>query len=95
MGLVSIINYSVHFRRLCNHVLFVQQHSGPEVKWVDGGRPVFRVSTHLVSTIYTQVSEKDVIVTVFYLLVITRDHLSVHELTLCRGKNHFWEFQRI
>uniref|UniRef100_A0A8B9KNY8 Dedicator of cytokinesis 9b n=1 Tax=Astyanax mexicanus TaxID=7994 RepID=A0A8B9KNY8_ASTMX len=29
-------------------------HSGPEVKWVDGGRPLFRVSTHLVSTVYTQ-----------------------------------------
>uniref|UniRef100_A0A8B9KKM8 Dedicator of cytokinesis 9b n=1 Tax=Astyanax mexicanus TaxID=7994 RepID=A0A8B9KKM8_ASTMX len=24
------------------------------VKWVDGGRPLFRVSTHLVSTVYTQ-----------------------------------------
>ncbi|KAL7826187.1 hypothetical protein SRHO_G00339250 [Serrasalmus rhombeus] len=32
----------------------VVQHSGPEVKWVDGGRPLFRVSTHLVSTVYTQ-----------------------------------------
>ncbi|XP_053354639.1 dedicator of cytokinesis protein 9 [Clarias gariepinus] len=31
-----------------------RQHSGPEVKWVDGGRPLFRVSTHLVSTVYTQ-----------------------------------------
>lgn len=36
--------------------LFVLQHSGPEVKWVDGGKPLFRVSTHLVSTVYTQVS---------------------------------------
>uniref|UniRef100_A0A3Q3AYX0 Dedicator of cytokinesis 9 n=1 Tax=Kryptolebias marmoratus TaxID=37003 RepID=A0A3Q3AYX0_KRYMA len=27
---------------------------GPEVKWVDGGKPLFRVSTHLVSTVYTQ-----------------------------------------
>uniref|UniRef100_A0A4W4H8R8 Dedicator of cytokinesis 9b n=1 Tax=Electrophorus electricus TaxID=8005 RepID=A0A4W4H8R8_ELEEL len=25
-----------------------------KVKWVDGGRPLFRVSTHLVSTVYTQ-----------------------------------------
>ncbi|KAF7711080.1 dedicator of cytokinesis protein 9 isoform X8 [Silurus meridionalis] len=32
----------------------VNKHSGPEVKWVDGGRPLFRVSTHLVSTIYAQ-----------------------------------------
>ncbi|XP_035376628.1 dedicator of cytokinesis protein 9 isoform X6 [Electrophorus electricus] len=30
------------------------KHSSPEVKWVDGGRPLFRVSTHLVSTVYTQ-----------------------------------------
>uniref|UniRef100_A0A671WCI3 Dedicator of cytokinesis 9 n=1 Tax=Sparus aurata TaxID=8175 RepID=A0A671WCI3_SPAAU len=29
-------------------------HSGPEVKWVDGGRPLFKVSSHLVSTVYTQ-----------------------------------------
>lgn len=36
--------------------LFVLQHSGPEVKWVDGGKPLFKVSTHLVSTVYTQVS---------------------------------------
>ncbi|XP_072539768.1 dedicator of cytokinesis protein 9 isoform X4 [Salminus brasiliensis] len=32
----------------------LNKHSGPEVKWVDGGRPLFRVSTHLVSTVYTQ-----------------------------------------
>lgn len=32
------------------------QHLGPEVKWVDGGKPLFKVSTHLVSTVYTQVS---------------------------------------
>ncbi|XP_048056575.1 dedicator of cytokinesis protein 9 isoform X7 [Megalobrama amblycephala] len=32
----------------------VSKHSSPEIKWVDGGRPLFRVSTHLVSTIYTQ-----------------------------------------
>ncbi|XP_063744753.1 dedicator of cytokinesis protein 9 isoform X9 [Eleginops maclovinus] len=30
------------------------KHSGPEVKWVDGGKPLFKVSTHLVSTVYTQ-----------------------------------------
>uniref|UniRef100_A0A671WCM0 Dedicator of cytokinesis 9 n=1 Tax=Sparus aurata TaxID=8175 RepID=A0A671WCM0_SPAAU len=30
------------------------KHSGPEVKWVDGGRPLFKVSSHLVSTVYTQ-----------------------------------------
>uniref|UniRef100_A0A8D3EAF4 Dedicator of cytokinesis 9 n=1 Tax=Scophthalmus maximus TaxID=52904 RepID=A0A8D3EAF4_SCOMX len=26
----------------------------PEVKWVDGGKPLFKVSAHLVSTVYTQ-----------------------------------------
>ncbi|XP_060625531.2 dedicator of cytokinesis protein 9 isoform X17 [Anolis sagrei] len=30
------------------------KHSGPEVKWVDGGKPLLKISTHLVSTIYTQ-----------------------------------------
>ncbi|CAL8322032.1 unnamed protein product [Merluccius merluccius] len=30
------------------------KHSGPEVKWVDGGKPLFKVLTHLVSTVYTQ-----------------------------------------
>ncbi|KAK1789774.1 hypothetical protein P4O66_014925 [Electrophorus voltai] len=30
------------------------KHAGPELKWVDGGRPLFKVSTHLVSTVYTQ-----------------------------------------
>uniref|UniRef100_A0A8C5CC43 Dedicator of cytokinesis 9b n=1 Tax=Gadus morhua TaxID=8049 RepID=A0A8C5CC43_GADMO len=29
-------------------------NSGPDVKWVDGGKALFKVSTHLVSTIYTQ-----------------------------------------
>lgn len=31
------------------------QHSGSEIKWVDGGKTLFKVSTHLVSTVYTQV----------------------------------------
>uniref|UniRef100_A0A1A8GGU9 Dedicator of cytokinesis 9 n=1 Tax=Nothobranchius korthausae TaxID=1143690 RepID=A0A1A8GGU9_9TELE len=30
------------------------KHLVPEVKWVDGGKPLFKVSTHLVSTVYTQ-----------------------------------------
>uniref|UniRef100_A0A3P8X9L1 Dedicator of cytokinesis 9b n=1 Tax=Esox lucius TaxID=8010 RepID=A0A3P8X9L1_ESOLU len=29
-------------------------HSGPEIKWVDGGKPLFKLSTHLVSTVHTQ-----------------------------------------
>ncbi|XP_071320704.1 dedicator of cytokinesis protein 9 isoform X5 [Trachinotus anak] len=32
----------------------VTKHSASEVKWVDGGKPLFKVSTHLVSTVYTQ-----------------------------------------
>uniref|UniRef100_A0A8C2HP10 Dedicator of cytokinesis 9b n=1 Tax=Cyprinus carpio TaxID=7962 RepID=A0A8C2HP10_CYPCA len=38
----------------CLNVILFLQHSSPEIKWVDGGRPLFKVSTHLVSTIYTQ-----------------------------------------
>uniref|UniRef100_A0A8C4HLA4 Dedicator of cytokinesis 9b n=1 Tax=Dicentrarchus labrax TaxID=13489 RepID=A0A8C4HLA4_DICLA len=32
----------------------INKHSGSEIKWVDGGKTLFKVSTHLVSTIYTQ-----------------------------------------
>ncbi|XP_022602324.1 dedicator of cytokinesis protein 9-like [Seriola dumerili] len=32
----------------------VTKHSASEIKWVDGGKPLFKVSTHLVSTVYTQ-----------------------------------------
>ncbi|MFT7818030.1 dedicator of cytokinesis protein 9-like isoform X3, partial [Arapaima gigas] len=32
----------------------IGKHSGAEVKWVDGGKPLFKVSTHLVSTVYAQ-----------------------------------------
>ncbi|KAF1371629.1 hypothetical protein PFLUV_G00270450 [Perca fluviatilis] len=32
----------------------VNKNSGSEIKWVDGGKPLFKVSTHLVSTVYTQ-----------------------------------------
>ncbi|XP_032887032.1 dedicator of cytokinesis protein 10 isoform X3 [Amblyraja radiata] len=28
--------------------------NGPDMKWVDGGKPLFKVSIHVVSTIYTQ-----------------------------------------
>ncbi|XP_027446421.1 dedicator of cytokinesis protein 9 isoform X7 [Zalophus californianus] len=30
------------------------RHYGPEIKWVDGSKPLLKVSTHLVSTVYTQ-----------------------------------------
>uniref|UniRef100_A0A8C7R6I0 Dedicator of cytokinesis protein 9 n=1 Tax=Oncorhynchus mykiss TaxID=8022 RepID=A0A8C7R6I0_ONCMY len=36
----------------CQEVVSKVQH--PEIKWVDGGKPLFKVSTHLVSTVYTQ-----------------------------------------
>ncbi|XP_028427778.1 dedicator of cytokinesis protein 9 isoform X7 [Perca flavescens] len=32
----------------------VNKNSGSEIKWVDGGKSLFKVSTHLVSTVYTQ-----------------------------------------
>ncbi|XP_028834946.1 dedicator of cytokinesis protein 9-like isoform X4 [Denticeps clupeoides] len=32
----------------------ITKNSGTEVKWVDGGKPLFRVYTHLVSTVYTR-----------------------------------------
>uniref|UniRef100_A0A8D2LWJ5 Dedicator of cytokinesis 9 n=1 Tax=Varanus komodoensis TaxID=61221 RepID=A0A8D2LWJ5_VARKO len=32
----------------------ISKHSGPEIKWVDGGKPLLKISTHLVSTVYTQ-----------------------------------------
>uniref|UniRef100_A0A4W5P3J8 Dedicator of cytokinesis 9 n=1 Tax=Hucho hucho TaxID=62062 RepID=A0A4W5P3J8_9TELE len=37
----------------CQEVVSKQQQH-PEIKWVDGGKPLFKVSTHLVSTVYTQ-----------------------------------------
>uniref|UniRef100_A0A4W5PH72 Dedicator of cytokinesis 9 n=1 Tax=Hucho hucho TaxID=62062 RepID=A0A4W5PH72_9TELE len=36
----------------CQEGVSKVQH--PEIKWVDGGKPLFKVSTHLVSTVYTQ-----------------------------------------
>lgn len=39
---------------LKTHLLL--QQSGLELKWVDGGKPLFTLSTHLVSTVYTQVN---------------------------------------
>ncbi|XP_031438938.1 dedicator of cytokinesis protein 9 isoform X3 [Clupea harengus] len=32
----------------------INKHPGPDVKWVDSGKPLFRMATHLVSTIYSQ-----------------------------------------
>lgn len=32
------------------------QHGGSDIKWVDGGKPLFKVSTFVVSTVNTQVS---------------------------------------
>ncbi|XP_029460346.1 dedicator of cytokinesis protein 9 isoform X2 [Rhinatrema bivittatum] len=30
------------------------KHSGPEIKWVDGAKQLLKISTHLVSTVYSQ-----------------------------------------
>uniref|UniRef100_A0A670YXA0 Dedicator of cytokinesis 9 n=1 Tax=Pseudonaja textilis TaxID=8673 RepID=A0A670YXA0_PSETE len=32
----------------------ISKYSSPEIKWVDGGKPLLTISTHLVSTVYTQ-----------------------------------------
>ncbi|XP_062982156.1 dedicator of cytokinesis protein 9 isoform X4 [Elgaria multicarinata webbii] len=39
---------------LSNQEPGMNKHSGPEIKWVDGGKPLLKISTHLVSTVYTQ-----------------------------------------
>ncbi|XP_075708543.1 dedicator of cytokinesis protein 9 isoform X13 [Rhinoderma darwinii] len=39
---------------LCYQELGMGKHSGPEIKWVDGGKPLLKVTTHLVSTVYAQ-----------------------------------------
>lgn len=49
-------NILVHYFTFPPHVCV--QHSGPEIKWVDGGKQLLKISTHLVSTVYTQVSYK-------------------------------------
>lgn len=36
------------------HPSFLLQN-GADVKWVDGGKAIFKVSTNVVSTVYTQV----------------------------------------
>lgn len=46
----------LHYSTFPLHVCI--QHSGPEIKWVDGGKQLLKISTHLVSTVYTQVSCK-------------------------------------
>ena len=37
------------------NVVFQSQSSGSEMKWVDGGKPLFKLRLQLVSTVYTQV----------------------------------------
>uniref|UniRef100_A0A672I1M5 Dedicator of cytokinesis 10 n=1 Tax=Salarias fasciatus TaxID=181472 RepID=A0A672I1M5_SALFA len=37
-------------------------NNGADVKWVDGGKAIFKVSTNVVSTVYTQVGEAQVLV---------------------------------
>uniref|UniRef100_A0A8C5LWK2 Dedicator of cytokinesis 9 n=1 Tax=Leptobrachium leishanense TaxID=445787 RepID=A0A8C5LWK2_9ANUR len=34
--------------------LGISKHSGPEIKWVDGAKPLLKITTHLVSTVYAQ-----------------------------------------
>ena len=35
---------------------FSDLQNSSDVKWVDGGKPIFKVSTNVLSTVYTQVS---------------------------------------
>ena len=35
---------------------FSALQNSSDVKWVDGGKPIFKVSTNVLSTVYTQVS---------------------------------------
>ncbi|XP_069614094.1 dedicator of cytokinesis protein 9 isoform X5 [Ranitomeya imitator] len=39
---------------LCYQEPGMGKHSGPEIKWVDGGKPLLKIATHLVSTVYAQ-----------------------------------------
>lgn len=58
-GTINKLFYStilLHYFAFPLHVCV--QHSGPEIKWVDGGKQLLKISTHLVSTVYTQVSYK-------------------------------------
>lgn len=36
------------------------EQNGADVKWVDGGKAIFKVSTNVVSTVYTQVRTNSV-----------------------------------
>jgi len=36
------------------HSVFISQNAA-DLKWVDGGKAIFKVSTNVVSTVYTQV----------------------------------------
>ncbi len=38
-------------------VFHVCVQNGSDVKWVDGGKPIFKVSTSVLSTVYTQVKK--------------------------------------
>lgn len=53
MRLVCKLTQLIHWGLFSIFVLF--QHYGPEIKWVEGGKPLLKVSAHLVSTVYTQV----------------------------------------
>lgn len=52
--LESLLHWSVCSTIIHTHLSL--QQSGSEIKWVDGGKPLFTLSTHLVSTVYTQVN---------------------------------------
>lgn len=69
------------------------QHGGSDIKWVDGGKPLFKVSTFVVSTVNTQVSTMSYNRGIDYDVnpdgdsCITEGNASFHELSMDRGMN--------
>lgn len=69
------------------------QHGGSDIKWVDGGKPLFKVSTFVVSTVITQVSTMSYYRGIDYDVkpdgdsCITRGNVLSHELSMDRGLN--------
>jgi len=48
--------YATPTTSLINMAVFLQS-AGPDIRWVDSGRPLFRFDLGLVSTIYTKVRD--------------------------------------
>uniref|UniRef100_A0A665XCU1 Dedicator of cytokinesis 9 n=1 Tax=Echeneis naucrates TaxID=173247 RepID=A0A665XCU1_ECHNA len=53
------------------------KHSGPEVKWVDGGKPLFKVSAHLVSTLDVKCAVKTLASSLYSSLHAMESHVMI------------------